>query len=222
MVPRMKTAPAFSALVLLALWSPGCGRSTPLEGEGPEELRECSAPLASVPLDRERSPGSGAILHWDMTPGCIAVTYDQSLEELRPVLEKGLAAWSAPECTSLCFSELAQSSLLPASKRDRRWHFTTDAASKVALSPLQVTLNITTFEDSSGTVFNQALIFRNGTLTERTLGEILSQVGRGLGFQASNGLDSTIQMEAGSTRTLLTEADQKSVCGQYPATEQCQ
>jgi len=53
---------------------------------------------------------------------------------------------------------------------------------------------------------------------ESTQGDVLRQLGQVLGFVALPTIDSTInRVDAHSTATQLTAADEKSVCAVYPA-----
>jgi hypothetical protein len=148
---------------------------------------------------------SGALtLAWNPDV-CVPITMAGSVSR-RAELEKALAAWSAMSCTALCFERPTVREDAPTETTDRRIHaaFDFNSHNEWALA----------YDPVTGEILHGVMWLNN----DSTQGDVLKQLGQVLGFVPLPTVDSTItRVDAHSSATELTTADQKSVCAAYPA-----
>ena len=185
-------------LTIVSLALAGCGRSETFPP--PRECTRQQNGTSPLPL----STAGSLTLKWDADV-CVPITMGGSVSR-RAELEKGLAAWSAMSCTALCFEQPTIREDAPTEAKDRRIHAAFDFAShnEWALA----------YDPVTGEILHGVMWLNN----ESTQGDVLRQLGQVLGFVALPTIDSTInRVDAHSTATQLTAADEKSVCAVYPA-----
>ncbi len=190
---------ATRGLALLALLSAGCGRTEALA----PPLRCPRQSNGSSPL---RLTTSGSLqLSWNIDT-CVPVTISASVGRHRVDVESALAAWTAPTCTGLCFGVPTTREDAPTTVTDRRLHVVFDPSSNnewaLASDPL-------TGEIVYGTIW---------VGNASTEGDVLRQLGQVLGFVPQPTLDSVLSpVGQHSTVTMISSADEKSICATYPA-----
>ncbi len=190
--------------LLFGLVLSGCGRSELL---GPHELDfngSAGADAARVcPGGTRRTPTVAVTTAW--AKGCIDVSYVDELASELPLLRGAMAAWSSPDCTSVCFS------LKPWPTRpNTRTILLHEDHGALRPSDGALTVYYGNVPGFSSVREMASLIRRPGTSV--TAEDYLSAVGVALGFEATRGVDSAVN----SPRATLTEADLQSVCALYP------
>ncbi len=140
------------------------------------------------------------------TDVCIPVTYQPSLEALRPTLDAALDAWTSQSCSGLCFLPPMQRADTPVDQFDYRLHA---ADSAPALGGAWELVN----DGNTGRTLH-ATIFVS---TNSNVGEVLKQLGQTLGFLQGSGRDTVLdEVQVPNPRTDLGTLDKQSVCAAYP------
>ncbi len=200
------------ALVAGLLSLTACGRSEVFHSDTPAktDVKPLCAP--TEPGLTRNTTSNGAPIRWEAGT-CIAVTYEPKLEADARALELALEAWTAPNCTSLCFSPPQPAK----AGEDPTYRLHLRAAGPTETPPSTNILVSTTYDDKSGAVAGADLVLTPGVHPSH--GDWLTEVGLAIGFRrAPAEVDSALaSVASGSGRTALSTLDLQSVCASYPA-----